>query len=241
MLLLLLILAMPALGFVLITLGIAAQEQQREVDLFSDFSKLTGDCTILSSNFTSRSSECFDAGPGSSRVCRCTYYYVFSFVANEDDNSNSSTVVRTHTSVEVPHNKSRSNYCLYEPVPPRWDEGEIVNCYEPNVKDPVPPEYSCGNPNCIKIYWDFSKERLANLLKILGVCASCIGGTSWLAVCCFVPIYRWARAKKDVHGSEETYPACLVQKMNDGSIFCQCRDCMNNWCVSSSKEHTWST
>mmetsp|Transcript_18639 Transcript_18639/g.22867 ORF Transcript_18639/g.22867 Transcript_18639/m.22867 type:complete len:1392 (+) Transcript_18639:345-4520(+) len=197
MLLLLLILAMPALGFVLITLGIAAQEQQREVDLFSDFSKLTGDCTILSSNFTSRSSECFDAGPGSSRVCRCTYYYVFSFVANEDDNSNSSTVVRTHTSVEVPHNKSRSNYCLYEPVPPRWDEGEIVDCYEPNVPQDPRPEYSCGNPDCIKIYWDFSKERLANLLKILGVCASCIGGTSWLVVCCFVPLCRWARATKD--------------------------------------------
>jgi len=225
MLLLLLMLVMPVLGFVLMTLGIAAQEQVREVDLFSDFEKLDGGCTILSSNFTSRSSECSDAGSGSSRVCSCTYYYVFSFVANIEDN-NSSTEV--HTSVEVPHNKSRSNYCLYEPVPPKWDEGEIVDCYEPNVPQDPRPEYSCGNPDCIKIYWDFSKERLANLLKILGVCASCIGGTSWLVVCCFVPIYRWARAKKDVHGSEETYPACLVQKMNDGSIFCQCRDCMNN-------------
>uniref|UniRef100_A0A7S0C8Z3 Uncharacterized protein n=1 Tax=Proboscia inermis TaxID=420281 RepID=A0A7S0C8Z3_9STRA len=194
MLLLLLMLAMPVLGFVLMTLGIAAQEQVREVDLFSDFEKLDGGCTILSSNFTSRSSECSDAGSGSSRVCSCTYYYVFSFVANIEDN-NSSTEV--HTSVEVPHNKSRSNYCLYEPVPPKWDEGEIVDCYEPNVPQDPRPEYSCGNPNCIKIYWDFSKERLANLLKILGVCASCIGGTSWLAVCCFVPIYRWARATKD--------------------------------------------
>ena len=220
MLLLLLLLAMPVLGFVLIMLGIATQEQVQEVDLFSDFSRIDGGCTILSSNFTSRSSECFDAGgtgSGSARVCRCTYYYVFSFVANiEDDNSNfnsnSSTVV--HASVEVPHNKSRSDYCLYEPVPPKWDEGEIVECYEPNVKDPVPPEYSCGNPDCIKIYWDFSKERLANLLKILGVCASCIGSISWLVV-----VVRWARATKDVHDPENNdvdlegkYPACLVEE-----------------------------
>uniref|UniRef100_A0A6T7HAI0 Uncharacterized protein n=1 Tax=Attheya septentrionalis TaxID=420275 RepID=A0A6T7HAI0_9STRA len=169
----------PMIGFTLIMLSIGNRRDIKERDFYSDFEKIEGGCMILNSTFERSHQECTQIDSpngGGGTTCRCTDYYLFSFSALMEDTSTA------YTSLEVPHDGDRkycSNNGNRDPVPPKWNEGEIVECYEPNF-DYVPSQYSCGNPKCIRIFWDLSAIRLANTFLITGACLIGIGILSCL-------------------------------------------------------------
>ena len=105
---------------------------------------------------------------------------MFSFVAGVED---SSIVL---TSLDIPHDGDRDVYVCNEEdaMPPKWEEGQIAECYEPMFIDDLCSQYSCGNEQCIRFYYDLSEINKANILWIMGLCMSCMGGISCV-FCCF--------------------------------------------------------
>jgi len=134
---------------------------------------------------------------GSCTVCTCTVYYKFLFTTVMEGSN--STV---YNSIEVPHDGPVGcsvDRCTLDDVPPKWDNGQIVECCEPNfniIDDNPPPQYSCGNSKCIRIYWDRSALHRANAMFISGVCFGCIGFISWLSI---VVLFFTARMRRRRH------------------------------------------
>jgi hypothetical protein len=162
----------PFIGFILIMLSIGNRKEIKERNFYSDFEKIEGNCMILDSIFERSQQECtrFDSPNGTTRTtCKCIDYYLFSFNVLVEDTST------VYNSLEVPHDANRKHCSNGDPVPPKWDEGEIVECYKPNFDD-VPSQYSCGNSKCIRIFWDLSAIRRANTFLITGACLMGIGG-----------------------------------------------------------------
>jgi hypothetical protein len=184
-------LPVPVLAFVLIVLGSTVEER----DFLNDFEKIKGGCRIVRSNFTSFQEERIEAG--SSTICTCTVYYKFLFTTVSMEGSNSTV----YNSIEVPHDVRGGCgvRCTSDDVPPKWDDGQIVECCEPNfniLDDNPPPQYSCGNSKCIRIYWDRSALHRANAMFISGVCFGCIGFISWVVLCCLLPLRERRRRRR---------------------------------------------